>query len=63
MIEWRKSSRSQQGGQGNCVELSTNVTEAVHIRDSKNPTGPHLALTRPHLADLLTNVKSGTLNL
>ncbi|WP_018656053.1 DUF397 domain-containing protein [Actinomadura flavalba] len=62
MIEWRKSTRSQGDG-GNCVELSTNVTEAVRIRDSKNPTGPHLALTRPHLAGLLTDVKSGSLDL
>ena len=38
---WRKSSRSGNGG-GNCVEVAF-VPTAVAVRDSKNPTGPALA--------------------
>ncbi|NVI86475.1 DUF397 domain-containing protein, partial [Actinomadura sp. BRA 177] len=41
-IQWRKSSRS--GGQGgDCVEVAA-LTPAIAVRDSKNPTGPHLTL-------------------
>ncbi|WP_242902692.1 DUF397 domain-containing protein [Actinomadura terrae] len=41
--QWRKSSRS--GGQGgNCVELA-DATSAILMRDSKDPSGPRLALT------------------
>ncbi|MFI0983826.1 DUF397 domain-containing protein [Streptomyces exfoliatus] len=40
--DWRKSSYS--GGEGgNCVEVAAHPT-AVHIRDSKNPDGPQLAV-------------------
>lgn len=49
---WRKSSRS--GQDSNCVELSN----ANAVRDSKNPTGPRLAVS---LSSLLAAVKSGDL--
>ncbi|MEW2115323.1 DUF397 domain-containing protein [Streptomyces sp. NPDC005474] len=40
---WRKSSHS--GGEGGeCVEIAT-CPHAIHLRDSKNPTGPHLTLS------------------
>ncbi|WP_033321057.1 DUF397 domain-containing protein [Streptomyces yerevanensis] len=39
---WRKSSYSGSEG-GNCVEIAAH-TAAVHIRDSKNPTGPVLTV-------------------
>jgi hypothetical protein len=39
--EWRKSSRSGQGGNGNCVEVSLSPI-AAGVRDSKNSFGPHL---------------------
>ncbi|MFD7456022.1 MULTISPECIES: DUF397 domain-containing protein [unclassified Streptomyces] len=38
---WRKSSYS--GDASNCVEIATAAT-AVHIRDSKRATGPHLTV-------------------
>ncbi|MFJ2774828.1 DUF397 domain-containing protein [Streptomyces sp. NPDC087300] len=39
---WRKSSySSDQGGQ--CLEIAAHPS-AVHIRDSKNPTGPTLTV-------------------
>ncbi|MFF8228338.1 DUF397 domain-containing protein [Streptomyces caelestis] len=40
---WRKSSHSGSEG-GECLEVATHPT-AVHIRDSKTPTTPHLTLT------------------
>ncbi|MGC0338732.1 DUF397 domain-containing protein [Streptomyces sp. SLBN-8D4] len=42
-LTWSKSSYS--GGEGGeCLEVA--VTPAtIHLRDSKNPTGPHLTLS------------------
>jgi hypothetical protein len=39
---WRKSSYSGDEG-GQCVEIATHPA-AVHLRDSKNPAGPHLTV-------------------
>ncbi|AEM81475.1 DUF397 domain-containing protein [Streptomyces violaceusniger] len=39
----RKSSYSR--GEEECVEVATNVPDAVAIRDSKNPAGPMLRFT------------------
>ncbi|MEV3988854.1 DUF397 domain-containing protein [Streptomyces sp. NPDC049837] len=41
--DWRKSSYSASEG-GACVEVSAHP-RAVHIRDSKNPTGPVLTVS------------------
>ncbi|MBA2808218.1 DUF397 domain-containing protein [Streptomyces sp. KM273126] len=40
---WRKSTYSSGGG-GECVEISP-CPRTIHIRDSKNPTGPHLTFS------------------
>ncbi|MEU1229978.1 DUF397 domain-containing protein [Streptomyces sp. NPDC005828] len=41
--DWRKSSYS--GGEGgNCVEVAAHPA-LIHIRDSKNPHGPRLAVS------------------
>ncbi|MET8831770.1 DUF397 domain-containing protein [Streptomyces sp. NPDC004610] len=40
---WRKSTYSDGSG-GECVEIAT-CPHTIHIRDSKNPTGPQLALS------------------
>jgi hypothetical protein len=58
MNQWRKSSHSQGGGQGECVEISTDTATPL-VRDSKDPDGPRLALTRPALAILLHHIKVG----
>ncbi|WP_433479733.1 DUF397 domain-containing protein [Spirillospora sp. CA-142024] len=50
MIKWRKASRSDGQG-GACVELAR-FSEAVAIRDSKDPDGPKLVLT-PHTFQIL----------
>lgn len=41
MVEWRKSSYSGDGNNGNCVEIAFAGPE-VAVRDSKNPR-PQLA--------------------
>ncbi|MFI1723476.1 DUF397 domain-containing protein [Streptomyces sp. NPDC020489] len=40
--DWRKSSHSGDEG-GDCVEVATESV-AVHVRDSKNPSGPRLTV-------------------
>ncbi|WP_301173691.1 DUF397 domain-containing protein [Actinomadura geliboluensis] len=46
--EWRKATRSLNNG-GECVELAGVASAAVAIRDSKDPDGPVLLLTRAAL--------------
>jgi hypothetical protein len=60
-ITWRKSSHSGSEG-GTCVELA-DLTTAVGIRDSKNPDGPKLAVSRRELSSLVASVKAGDLDL
>ncbi|SFQ41720.1 DUF397 domain-containing protein [Actinomadura madurae] len=58
-IRWRRSSYTGSNG-GNCVELAdaTGTTaRAVAVRDSKDPDGPILLLTR---AALRTSIQSIT---
>jgi hypothetical protein len=50
---WRKSSKTNTS---NCVELAHTL---AHVRDSKNPTGPTLAVD---LAAFLITVKTGKLD-
>ncbi|MFH8610372.1 DUF397 domain-containing protein [Streptomyces sp. NPDC018029] len=40
---WRKSSYSGSEG-GACLEIAAHPT-AVHVRDSKNPDGPHFTVS------------------
>ncbi|MGW5650130.1 DUF397 domain-containing protein [Streptomyces humi] len=42
-LQWRKSSYSS-GSQGDCVEVALCPT-TVHIRDSKDASGPQLTLS------------------
>ncbi|RZE92638.1 DUF397 domain-containing protein [Streptomyces albidoflavus] len=54
---WHKSSHSDGGG-GNCVEVSPCTCPApatVHVRDSKNPTGPTLTLSSTAWAAFLAS--------
>lgn len=53
-VTWRRSSRSTSSG-GNCVELADAAYALVAVRDSKDPAGPVLLLTR---ADLRNAVQS-----
>ncbi|MEV0661722.1 DUF397 domain-containing protein [Actinomadura luteofluorescens] len=54
--KWRRSSYSGSNG-GNCVELADAAGAVVAVRDSKDPGGPVLLLTR---AALRTAVQSAT---
>lgn len=49
-IRWQKSTYSGDGS--NCVEIAATPT-TVHIRDSKNSTGPRLTVTPSAWADFL----------
>jgi hypothetical protein len=55
--KWRKSSFS--GANNNCVEVACNLPDIVAIRDSKNPDGPALTVTRTHWAAFMAAVKAG----
>lgn len=54
-LSWRKSSRSNESGD-NCVEIAS-VVEGIALRDSKDPSGPVILLTR---AALRTAIQSAT---
>ncbi|MGI5258093.1 DUF397 domain-containing protein [Streptomyces angustmyceticus] len=40
VLTWFKSSHSSEQG-GNCVEVAAHPA-TIHVRDSKDPQGPHL---------------------
>jgi hypothetical protein len=48
---WRKSSHS--GDQGACIEVAALPSDTIGVRDSKNPDGPHLTLSRRAFRNLL----------
>ncbi|OIK24786.1 DUF397 domain-containing protein [Streptomyces malaysiense] len=50
-LEWIKSSYSTPDGP-DCVEVAT-IPDHILVRDSKNPTGPRLALTPATWASFL----------
>jgi hypothetical protein len=52
---WRKSSRSSGNG-GNCVEVA-GLLESVGVRDSKDPDGPKLVVSRDAFAALMATLK------
>ncbi|MFC5661846.1 DUF397 domain-containing protein [Kitasatospora misakiensis] len=56
-LTWRKSSRSNEST--NCVEFATSDGIVSYVRDSKNPSGPALALTTAAHAAFITAVASG----
>jgi Domain of unknown function (DUF397) len=51
MTRWKKSGLS--GSESNCVEIAHTLDK---LRDSKNPTGPTLAVD---LKELINSVKTG----
>ena len=58
-VEWWKSSRSGGNG-GQCVEMAT-VSDAVAVRDSKNPEGPALLFDRGAWSAFTSAVKNSTI--
>ncbi len=59
---WRKSSYSSGNG-GNCVEVAANLPGAVAVRDSKDPDGPKLMLSRAAWRVFTTAVRHGEFDL
>ncbi|HEX7659594.1 MAG TPA: DUF397 domain-containing protein [Pseudonocardiaceae bacterium] len=53
-LTWRKSSYS--GTQENCVEIAFDQ-QAVAVQDSKNPTGPTLAVDPAAFTSFLTSLR------
>jgi Domain of unknown function (DUF397) len=54
---WRKSSRSGDNG-GACVEVARNLPRVVAVRDSKNPHGPVLIISRDEWARFITRLRA-----
>lgn len=61
MIEWRKSSRSGGVNDNACVEVAR-VAPEIWVRDSRDPDGGRLVLSRSQFAGLLERVKRGRLD-
>jgi len=57
---WHKATRSGGSG-GECVEVAGNLVGVVGIRDSKDVTGPVLAVDPSAWTAFLSGVKSGRL--
>lgn len=57
---WRKSTRSGGNG-GDCVEVAANVPGIVAVRDSKDPSGPVVALTPAQWREFVEGIKTQTL--
>lgn len=55
--EWRKSTRSGGNG-GNCVEVARNLPGVVAVRDSKNPHGPALIVSKDEWAHFINGVRT-----
>jgi hypothetical protein len=53
---WHKSSHSSQDG--NCVEVAANLPGVVAIRDSKDPDGAVLVVTREQWRGFVTALRS-----
>jgi hypothetical protein len=58
MIVWRKSSHSGTQDESECVEIA-GLPGRIGVRDSKNPYGPVLTLSRHDFRALVAQVKAG----
>jgi hypothetical protein len=54
---WRKSTRSNSGG--NCVEVARNLPGVVAVRNSKHPRGPVLKFRPDEWEAFLAGVQAG----
>lgn len=57
---WRKSSRSND--QGLCIEVADNIAGVVGVRDSKDPSGPVLAVSPSAWAAFVGATRHGSLD-
>jgi hypothetical protein len=56
--DWRKSSWSSGDG-GTCVEVATNLTGIIAVRDSKDPQGPALIFNPAEWVAFVRGVMAG----
>ena len=54
---WHKSTRSNGSG-GACVEVADNLPGVIAVRDSKNPDGPTLIVSRDEWASFITRLRA-----
>jgi len=54
---WHKSTRSNGNG-GACVEVARNLPAIVAVRDSKDPDGPALIVSRDEWASFITRLRA-----
>ncbi len=54
---WHKSSYSGNGG-SDCLEVARNLPGVVAVRDSKNPDGPILIISKDEWDSFITRVRS-----
>ncbi|MFC4585029.1 DUF397 domain-containing protein [Sphaerisporangium corydalis] len=57
-VKWRKSTRSGDTG-GHCVEVASDRSGTIAVRDSKNPEVPALIVTSGQWSMFLRGVKRG----
>lgn len=55
-LTWRKSTYSTEGTSAQCVEVAA-LSDAIGVRDSKDPEGGHLALAPERFAALVQRIK------
>ncbi|WP_021595351.1 DUF397 domain-containing protein [Actinomadura welshii] len=60
-VQWRKSGHSDHQG-GDCVEVA-DLAAAIGVRDSKDPDGPRLTLSKAAWGTLTADIKSGVRDL
>jgi Domain of unknown function (DUF397) len=56
-VEWKKSLRSNPGG--NCVELAVLPEGGFAVRNSRHPEGPALVYTREEIEAFIGGAKDG----
>ena len=56
-VSWRRSSYSGNGG-GNCVEVAPSLPDVVAVRDSKDPDGPVLVVSRDEWARFTARLRA-----
>jgi hypothetical protein len=60
-LHWFKSSYSDSSNPSDCVEIAT-TPDTIHVRDSKNISGPSLALTQEAWGDFVSYASGSSLS-